>query len=128
MDRARFDYLLEAYGADLQRWPAEERAAAAQFAAQNESALAEARALDAALESAREPERDVSLLSTRILRGAPRLLALDRRALVALAACAVFGVLIGYSGGLLAPAPGGADAYFAAAFEAPLPEWPGDEG
>jgi hypothetical protein len=84
--------------------------------------------LDEALESVREPERDVSLLSARILRAAPRPLALDRRALMALAACAVFGLLIGYGGGLLAPAPSGADAYFAAAFEAPPPEWPGDEG
>ena len=36
----------------------------------------------------------------------------DRRAMLALAACAVFGVVLGYGGGLLAPAPMRTTRYF----------------
>lgn len=131
MDRLRFETLLEAYGANFSRWPADEREAAAAFAAQSAEAadaLAEARALDAALEPARAVP-DTSALAARILAGAPRRTAstgFDRRALMALAACALFGVVLGFGGGLLAPLPPlEDDAYFAMAFEAPMI---GDEG
>ena len=132
MDRTRFETLLEAYGADFSRWPADVRDAAAVFVAQNADAadvLAEARALDAALEPARGVP-DTSALAARILANAPRRSAqtgFDRRALMALAACAIFGVVLGFSGGLLAPLPPmeDDDAYFATAFEAPMI---GDEG
>jgi len=43
---------------------------------------------------------------------------------LALAACAVFGVVLGYGGGLLAPPPLEDDVHFTMAFEAPF----GDEG
>lgn len=129
MDRERFDQLLAAYGGDLGRWPAEDRTAAAAFAAQDAdaaAALKEAAALDRVLDSAREDAPDTSALTARILAQAPRALPwLDRRAMFALAACAVFGVVLGYGGGLLAPAEVD-EAYFAAAFEAPFPV--GDEG
>jgi hypothetical protein len=129
MDRERFAHLLDAYGGDFKRWPAEERASAAAFAAQDADAarlLAEARALDAALDAGRETAAPSPDLAARILAQAPRpeRRAFDRRALIALAACAVFGVVIGYGGGLLAPAPEEDDAYFTMAFEAPF----GDEG
>jgi hypothetical protein len=61
-------------------------------------------------------------LAERILAQAPRVLrpAFDRRAMLALAACAVFGVVLGYGGGLFAPAPVEDEAFFTMAFEAPL--------
>ena len=130
MDRERFEHLLAAYGGDFRRWPAEERAGASVFAAQNAEAMAalkEVQALDGALDQARTDQGDTSALAARILARAPRAQAwLDRRAMVALAACAVFGVVLGYGGGRLAPAADADDAYFAAAFEAPLPI--GEEG
>jgi hypothetical protein len=125
MDRERFAALLDAYGADFRRWPAETRASAAAFAAQDAEApalIAEARKLDAALDTAREMPAPSPTLADRILAFAPRVVrpAFDRRALLALAACAVFGVVLGYGGGLLAPAPVEDDSYFSMAFEAPL--------
>lgn len=130
MDRERFDTLLEAYGADFARWPANERAAGAAFAARHGAELAEAiksaRALDASLNTTRGEVGDLSLLTARIMAAAPRRApGFDRRAVFALAACAVFGVLIGYGGGMLAPPSAADEAYFALTFDAPLLE---DEG
>ncbi|MEQ1819265.1 MAG: hypothetical protein ABL871_11715 [Terricaulis sp.] len=124
MDRERFANSLDAYGADFRRWPAETRAAAAAFAAQDADAAAlriEAGKLDAVLDGARGEVQPSADLAARILASAPRAerQAFDRRAMFALAACAVFGVLIGYGGGLLAPAPVEDDSYFSMAFEAP---------
>lgn len=125
MDRERFAELLDAYGADFCRWPAELRAEGAAFAAQPGSDAAaligEARKLDALLDGARGDTEPSADLAARILAFAPRVQrpAFDRRAMLALAACAVFGVVIGYSGGLLAPAPVEDDSYFSMAFEAP---------
>lgn len=124
MDRERFANLLDAYGADFRRWPAEVRADAAGYAAQNADAaalIADARRLDAVLDSARANTQPSSDLAARILASAPRAQrsAFDRRAMFALAACAVFGVLIGYGGGMLTPVPTEDDSYFSMAFEAP---------
>ncbi|MEZ5961983.1 MAG: hypothetical protein R3C30_16400 [Hyphomonadaceae bacterium] len=125
MDRERFAELLDAYGADFRRWPAETRAGAAAFAARDAEAaalIAEAREFDAMLDSARELPAPTPEFVERILAFAPRVVrpAFDRRAMVALAACAVFGVVLGYGGGLLAPPPLEDDTYFSMAFEAPL--------
>jgi hypothetical protein len=134
MDRTRFEHLLEAYGADFRRWPANERAAAAAFAAQHRSeitaALTDERALDALLEQAREAAPETAALAGRILAAAPRAQSwgFDRRAMLALAACAVFGLVLGYGGGHLAPPAVGDDSYFAMAFEAPFMGVLGDEG
>ncbi|MGD9815071.1 MAG: hypothetical protein AB7Q23_02295 [Hyphomonadaceae bacterium] len=135
MDRTRFGQLAEAYGADLQRWPAHQRAAAAAYAAAHkgeaDAILADARATDAVLDAGRAGEPDTSALAGRILAQAPKRQSagFDRRAMFALAACAVFGVLIGYGGGLLAPPIETDDAHFAAAFEAPFfADDVGDEG
>jgi hypothetical protein len=124
MDRERFANLLDAYGADFRRWPADTRAEAAALAAQDADAAArldEARKLDALLDSGRDDVQPPADLAARILASAPRAQrpAFDRRAMFALAACAVFGALIGYGGGLLAPAPVEDDSYFSMAFEAP---------
>ena len=130
MDRERFDHLLAAYGGDFRRWPEEDRAAAAAFAAKNPdmaASLKEAHALDRALDQARGELVDTSALAARLLAQAPRQAPwLDRRAMLALAACAVFGLVLGYGGGRLAPAADADDAFFAAAFEAPFAI--GDEG
>jgi len=125
MDRERFATLLDAYGADFRRWAAETRAGAAAFAVQDPEAaalLAEARKFDAVLDSAREVAPPSPELADRILAFAPRVVrpAFDRRAMLALAACAVFGVVLGYGGGLMAPAPLEDDTYFSMAFEAPV--------
>ena len=121
MDRERFEHLLAAYGGDFRRWPAKGRAAAAVFAAQSAeaaAALQDAQTLDHALDQARIETSDTSALAARILAQAPRAQPwLDRRARMALAACTVFGVLLGYGGGLMAPAAAADEAYFAAAFE-----------
>lgn len=124
MDRERFAELLDAYGADFRRWPSEASAGAAAFVAEDAQAaalVAEARKLDAMLDLARDTGAPSAELSERILAFAPRVQrpAFDRRAMFALAACAVFGVVLGYGGGLLAPAPLDDDAYFSMAFEAP---------
>lgn len=130
MDRTRFEHLLEAYGADFARWPARERVAAAEYAAAHAkefaSQLQDAGALDAALDAARGPAPDVSALSARVLARAPKPApGFDRRAGWALAACAVFGAMLGYGGGLMAPASPAEDEYFIMAFEAPFP---GEDG
>lgn len=129
MDRDRFNNLLQAYGADFARWPVDERVAGQMFAAQNAeivaAAIADAHALDAALNAASQ-QPETAALTARILAAAPKAQrpAFDRRAMIALAACAVFGVVLGYGGGLLAPVADEDNSYFADAFEAPL----GDEG
>jgi hypothetical protein len=126
MERARFEYLLAAYGADFARWPADERGAATIFAQQHaaevDGLLTEARVLDAALDEAREPERDTRMLASRIVAKAPKPdgPGLNAGALLALAACAAFGVVLGYGGGLFAPLPAEDGAFFAMAFEAPM--------
>ena len=126
MDRSRFEHLLEAYGGDFARWPANERAAAAAFVAQHgeevAQALRAARALDAALKAAREAAPDTSRLARRVLARAPgpQRQGFGGRAKWALAACAVFGALLGYGGGLMAPATAADDSYFLMAFEAPF--------
>lgn len=132
MDRQRFEHLLEAYGADFARWPAEERQAGEAYAAARADEVAASRAgesaLDALLDAHRAPVADApELLTARILAAHKReRSSFDRRAVGALAACAMFGVLVGYGGGLMAPMADDEAAYFATAFEAPFAEF--DEG
>lgn len=125
MDRQRFEYLLEAYGADFAHWPAEERQAGEAYAATHAEALAplfaEARMLDATLGAHRVSVEAPELLAARILAAHKRQRsAVDWRAVAALAACAVFGVLVGYGGGLMAPVADDEAAYFASTFEMPV--------
>lgn len=126
MDRERFERLLEAYGADFRRWPAPERAPAAAFAARHgvelAASLAQARALDEALNHVREPHLEWEALAARILSVAPKPSLFNARAMVALAACAAFGVALGYGGGLLAPTSDEDAGYFALAFASPEDE------
>ena len=130
MNRERFEQIVAAYGADSRRWPEAERAQAEAFAAATPDAaalVADEAGLDRVLDqAARTP--DTSTLAARILAQARAhgVRAFDTRAIIALAACAVFGVIIGYGGGQFAPVSDADDYYFSAAFEAPL--FDGDEG
>ena len=76
MTLAELGQLLEVYGADRVRWPADERAAAAQLVARDVEArrlLAEAEALDRVLDSAPVPALAVeAALAERIVAAAQR--------------------------------------------------------
>jgi hypothetical protein len=121
MNTARAVEILEAYGADAARWPEAERdGVLAVLAAGDDevaAALAQARALDAALgfDASEAPRND--LLAARILRAAPTAPRLPRAApLAALAACAALGVAIGFGGARFAAPEGLAEAALAATF------------
>ncbi len=131
MDRKRFEQVLDAYGADPKRWPEAERAEADAFRAAHpdiaDALVAQARTLDGLLDTARDPARDTSLLAARILKQAPVAPAARSnflRPAIALAACAVFGIVLGFGGGMLAPHGESADAALTAAFG----DWGGGEG
>ena len=73
MTRERFEYLADAYGGDLRRWPADQRAFAESLVAADPAArvlLDEAAALDALLDASPSvaPSAD---LTARVLRAAP---------------------------------------------------------
>jgi hypothetical protein len=76
MTLAEFERLLDIYGADRTRWPVDARAAAAHLAARDSAAcrlLAEAEALDRALQSAPVPTLAVeAALAERIVAAAQR--------------------------------------------------------
>ncbi len=74
MDLKRFEEILDAYGADPRRWPAQERPAAEAFLQQDEQARASmfaARQLDAALGASVQPLASARLREA-ILASAPR--------------------------------------------------------
>ena len=137
MDRARFEHLLDAYGADFERWPERERSDGERFARAHEQELAAllcaAQAFDGALGAAKEAPGPSAALSARILAAAPQAAQPKARrasfatARWALAACTLLGVIVGYGAGTLAP-PASDDSYFAVAFEAPPEAEPGDRG
>ncbi len=83
LDRARFEVLLDAYGADPQRWPQEERAAALALLERDPDARAlraQAARLDALLATA-EPLEPSPALVARILAAAPTPVGAKRRPL-----------------------------------------------
>jgi hypothetical protein len=93
MTLAEFDQLLDVYGADRARWPAELRTAATQLVARDAGALrllAEAEALDHVLERAPLPAPAVeTALAARIVAAAqrsPRIVKLEESRPAALAA------------------------------------------
>ncbi len=104
MDLTRFNTLCDAYGGDMTRWPAAERAPAAALAAADPAAaqaLADAQTLDGILHLSRAPAPSMALRD-RILAAAPRERA--RRSFdwllkaglgAGLAAAGVAGVLVG---------------------------------
>jgi anti-sigma factor RsiW len=119
MDRERFEQLVEAYGADPARWPADLRAAAEAAAASPEAgeALRAARALDQALDSF-DSEPPSLALRQRILARAPRPRSAPAWRLgrafwlsgAGLAAACAVGVVVGVSlGGAMATSASQAD-------------------
>lgn len=120
MNEARFRALLDAYGADLRRWPEAERADAARFAQAHPDAAAwaaEAAALDALLDLS--PMRKPSdLLARRILAQAPRA-TVTRWAPAMLAASLALGVLIGFGGVSAVRVDQDTAAFVAAALDGP---------
>ena len=124
MDRVRFEALLAAYGGDPRRWPEAERADAESYAATNAEArslLDDARRLDGLLDATRGEAPGLDLVAARILAAAPKAgegapSMRVGRPLVALAACALIGIIIGFGGARLAPPADAADAALNAAF------------
>lgn len=115
MDRARFEAILAAYGADPKRWPQDERAAAEAFAAEAPEIVQDARTTDALLDLDRDAAPASLPLIRALIAAAPKPV-VSWRAAAALAACAVLGLAAGYSSGRLAPDPGAAEAVLSAAF------------
>lgn len=118
MDRARFEALVEAFGAQEARWPAADRDAARAFAATPEAVaiLKAARALDGALDLDVDAA-PASLPRVRaILAAAPKAAEITWRAVAALAACALIGLTLGYESARRAPEDGAADAVIGEVF------------
>ncbi|MEQ8405676.1 MAG: hypothetical protein RKE49_11305 [Oceanicaulis sp.] len=98
MTLTRFKALCEAYGGDLRRWPATERADAEALSAQSAEArdvLAEAALLDAALSQARSPAPSPEL-SRRVAESAPGPSGAPSWAAVAAAAALMVGLGAGW--------------------------------
>lgn len=132
MNEARMRAILDAYGAEPARWPADERADAAAWLAAHADVVADAtrdaRAVDGALACDVRAQAPSDDLAARVLAAAPepnvvplrarRVGGFGVRAVAALAACALMGVVVGFSSvgtgddGLAAEA----DAAFGAAF------------
>jgi hypothetical protein len=113
MTRERMQALLDAYGANALRWPEAEREGAQAWAAAHAEAFAamarEAEALDAALAFDVRDSADDETLAQRVLAmrdgnvvavdfGRGRVANDWRRPAAALAACAVLGLAIGFTG------------------------------
>lgn len=110
IDETRVRAILAAYGAEPARWPEKEREAVRAFLAAHGSnvadAAAEAREIDAALALALAPAPAApsAELAARVLASAPNVVPLrarriggfGMRAVAALAACAVLGVVLGF--------------------------------
>lgn len=126
MDQERFDAIVAAYGANPRRWPAEEREAAQAFAQAHGVDLSEAGRIDALLDLAPRAAAPSDLLQARILRAMPKRGVPMARIAAALAACAVFGLVIGYGAGVSAPT-GDVEQVLASAFESPADAWLGEE-
>mgnify|MGYP006915254625 CR=1 FL=1 len=95
------------------------------------SLLDDARAFDDLLGAAKAPPSVDPTLSARILAAAPRKAATRRPSFamagLALAACALVGVFVGYGAGTFVPQSAD-DSYLTAAFEAPFDVEAGGEG
>lgn len=118
MEKERFEAIVAAYGAEPRRWPAAERAAALAFAASDHKTLSDARITDALLDAVPPAIAPNDVLEARIVRSA-RAARPPLAAGLALAACALIGVMAGYGAGRAAPAPQEIDTMLAATFDAP---------
>ncbi|UDF03164.1 hypothetical protein [Asticcacaulis sp. AND118] len=135
----RFEAIVDAYGADAQRWPQDERAAARLFMQQHpETArrvMAEARTLDAWLSAAEEPEPSVALQWEILAHMAPAgvvakmaapLSVRPRRrwmAGIGLAAACAAGIIFGVNVGLATTSEARAEAVLASASLTEVDNW-----
>ena len=134
MDVQEFTSLLDSYGANSSRWPADQREAATVFVTANTGVskplLQSAQALDSALDHARAVTAS-DLLQRRILAKAPNPFLSDwRHAAAAAAAVLVIGTMGGYAGGTLV-SQSNADTtedYYADAFGSLSTDWEIDLG
>jgi hypothetical protein len=133
MDATRFSDLIAAHGAEPRRWPEAGRADALRFIAahpeQAETLLAEARALDAALASARIAAPDTAAFTARMMARPAFAPAVPRWAGMAAALALAVGLGAGWTGAALR---GGetADEYYTLAFaglEEAEAAWLGEE-
>ncbi len=133
MDATRFSDLIAAHGAEPRRWPEADRPEALRFIAahpeQAETLLAEARALDAALEPVRSPAPDASAFTARLMARPAFAPAVPRWAGMAAALALAVGLGAGWTGAAL---QGGetADEYYTLAFaglEEAEAAWLGEE-
>jgi hypothetical protein len=113
MNETRLLELIDAYGADPERWPAGDRAAALALLARSaaaRTALAEASELDRLLDAAPAPVAPTPVLAARVLARAPqaaRVRRLLRSVATALPVAAAAGLLLWMAGPTTdVPAPG----------------------
>jgi len=125
MTNERFLQILNAYGANPQRWPSAERAQAEAFAARHgdewAAALAAEAELDALLGSGEGRPGD--LLQRRIVRSLPQIEVWNWRAPLAAAAALVIGVMLGFSSGALITPADEVETYYADAFTGLDEDW-----
>jgi hypothetical protein len=126
MTHDRFMQILEAYGADPQRWPADERDAASSFAKLHPelitSALKLEHELDTLLGAADVEPGD--LLQARIMRHFPVPAASwSWRAPIATAAALLIGVALGFTSGDLTRTTDGSETLYADAFSGLDDDW-----
>jgi len=126
MTEERFYQILNAYGANPERWPAAERAQAEAFAALHRSdVLAELEAeaaLDAMLGDG--DGRASDLLERRILRSLPEPAVWNwHTPAMAAAAALVLGIMLGFSSGALISPTDEVETYYADAFNGLDEDW-----
>ena len=134
MTEERFFRILEAYGADPARWPADERAAAQAFAAARPDLVAIATSdemvLDELLDRLAMPVIEAPLLERRLLARLPVPGLPAWMAPSAMAAALLVGAFIGFASGALTVPRDDAEAIYADAFtgyEQDWVDWLGDE-
>lgn len=125
MTNERFLQILNAYGANPQRWPSAERAQAEAFAARHGDEWAAALAVEAELDAllGSGEGRPGDLLQRRIVRSLPQVEVWNWRAPLAAAAALVIGVMLGFSSGALITPADEVETYYADAFTGLDEDW-----
>lgn len=120
MDAQRFEDMVEAFGANPDRWPMSERAQALAFERANPERALEIRnraaALDSVLETARVAEPSDALASRILAAGIAETRFAPRWAQIAAVLALSAGLGLGWGGASLEDAAGGEGAAYAAAF------------
>jgi anti-sigma factor RsiW len=134
MQLERFAELADAYGGDLARWPAQERAAAAQLLAAQPAAAAiliQAQALDDALNALPASTGPSDLLARRLLKAAPQptaLRSLGAPVWATMAASMLVGVVVGFGWVQAWDRQAAIDTALSQSFDGDEPGWTGVDG